>query len=165
MITLQPKNFKYVKYFRNNKFSHWKLYFLDNDILYFYIRQQQVFFWYNFEYLRLLISWYTINKNKSYNLCDKDRIYFRRRFCFSSRILWLGGNLLRSYTAKAKGSRMGRGKGGLKRWKFNLRSGLIFLKLINVDFLLLYLIIFKLNAQYKSRINLNWCKEIIFNNF
>jgi hypothetical protein len=56
---------------------------------------------------------------------------------------------------KTKGSRMGRGKGGVKRWKFNLCSGLFLLKLLNININLLYLIVFNLERQLGGNINYN----------
>lgn len=125
------KNFRLV-YFRR-----WRFVFLDYGTTCFLFSITSRLFWYNFETVRRVVKRAVQQKlQKRYKIKQQQKLKYRKGSSVYSitlkqpvKIFWVGSVVYLPWTRKAKGSRMGHGKGSFKAWQFRMVAGRVFFKI------------------------------------
>jgi hypothetical protein len=143
----RPRKFKFQKVYKYKHLESWP----NTNLCLYEAWLQPVakikLSWNFFELIRLKLIWGLLKKKKRSRKTQfkqkklkvkKLDNFFRKKKLLKHQLFWYHGFPHLSYTAKAKGTRMGKGKGSIKQWYQYVNNGHYFLKLRNSNF-------FKLN--------------------
>jgi hypothetical protein len=151
MVLIQPRSAFNQKKFRRNIYVDIKVKNLCNYELYCYLRGNTRWFWYNIEFIRLLAAW-NITKLKQQKRGELPHLastatYYKQRSERQAPTVEINNFPHVAYTSKVRGARMGRGKGVIKVWQYNLKSGVLYFRLRNFSKFICYLICWQLKSS------------------
>jgi ribosomal protein L16/L10AE len=135
----RPRRFKFQRGFRAKAAGIWSLHSIQQWEGCLKTKTALKLNWALFELIRLRLAWGLAKKKRqSRRLQFKHKLHkhqkiektiFSRAVLSKQQAFWYQGFPQRSYTAKARGARMGKGKGYIKQWYQPIASGTVILKL------------------------------------